>query len=69
MAKKSKTREQVKKESRRLYKEVLKSLKPMIKKYGIPRLRWALNRWNKREGEKNYWLKQRKQADEELRNL
>jgi len=66
MAKKSKTRVQAMKEMQKLYKEVLKNLKPMIKKYGIPKLRWALNRWIRTEAEKNYWRRQKEQAEEEL---
>lgn len=53
----------------KLYKEILKSLSPLLKKHGKGTVRWALSRWIATEGKKNTLLKSKALVEKELRDL
>lgn len=56
-------------EKKKLYKVILKSLAPLVKKYGKNDVRLALNYWNNIEREKNRLTKIINQTRDELGEL
>jgi len=51
------------------YKKIERDLRPLIKKHGERNLAWGLSKWIYKIRQKNKWLKQKAEAEQELKEL
>ena len=51
------------------YKKIEKDLRPLIKKHGERALVWGVTKWVYKIRQKNRWLRQKEEAEQELRDL
>lgn len=56
-------------EKKRVYKDVMKALKPLSEKYDLSIIRWALNKFVTDQREINKALKQKEEAEARLSEL
>lgn len=57
------------KERGELYKEIIKAVMQVLKKYPIKDIRWALNKWAKTEATKARLKKEIEERKKELTNI
>lgn len=51
------------------FKVIRKEIKELVKKYGQDNVRYSLNKWLTEERDRRYWLKQKGDAEKELREI
>lgn len=63
------TKTQNKQDREKLYKEIISSVMSSLKKYDVRDLRWALNRWAKKENTKARLRREIAERNKELSSL